>query len=219
MTSVFYSTGALSPTAVPELTLDHCLIENSYGYGIYSMEGSLVASNCSINTTGQQALAIVQGGYDSIVNCTFANYGNYAVAHANYGTVAILDYFWDGVTGNPTYYAGLKAVLRNCIVYGSLDSEIVCDITGTPTSYNASLLLDHCLLKMGSVRESFITFDSCIFNQDPLFKNSTSGDFHLSAGSQAIGAGTANHIYFPDTDLDGITITGAPINIGCYQSQ
>ena len=216
-----YNTGAFTSGAAPQLFLNHCIIENSFGYGIYNWQGSLVASNCNINTTGQQALAIVQGGYDSITNCTFANYGNTAtgLAHSEYGTAAILDYYWDGVPGDPTYYGGLNAVLRNCIVYGSLDSEIVCDATGTPSNYTTNLLLDHCLLSIGTLREGFVTFDSCIINLDPQFKNSATGDFHLNTGSPAIDSGTVKNIAFPFADLDGNAVSGPPINIGCYQNQ
>ncbi len=211
--SSYYTAGAFSASATPQLSMDHCIIENSYGYGIYSWQGSLVATNCLVNTTGQQALAIIQGGYDSITNCTFANYGNYAVSHATSGTVAILDYYWDGVTGDPTIYGGLSGVMRNCIVYGSLDSEIVCDATGTTSPYTANMTLDHCLLKIGNARPSFVNFTGYIFNQDPLFKNTTNADFHLSAGSPAISAG--NPTIYPSDDLEGNPRTGS--DIGCYQ--
>ena len=210
------TTGTLLSSATPQLTLNHCFVENSYGYGIYNWQGSLVASNCNINTTGQQALAIIQGGYDLIVNCTFANYGNTAtgLAHTGYGTVAILDYYSDGVH-TPTY-AGLNAVMRNCIVYGSLDSELVCDATGTPSGISAGLSFDHCLLKMGQMRESFITFNSCLFNNAPMFKNTVSGDFHLTAGSPAISAGDSTFTTGTgDVDLDGNPWNGG--DMGCYK--
>ena len=201
------------PLSNPQLTLDHCTIQNSYGYGIYDFGGTVVATNSLINTTGQQALAILLGGNDSFVNCTFANYGTQAVSHSSSGTVAILDYYWDGVTGDPTYYANLNAVLRNCIVYGSLDSEIVCDNSGSPGSVSANVLLDHCLLKMGIV-PSFVGHPGCIFNQDPLFKSTTNGDFHLTTGSPAIHSGI--DVSPIGTDLDGNTWIST-IGIGCYQ--
>jgi hypothetical protein len=190
------------------LSIDHSIIENSLSLGLLSDSGILTASNCLVNTTGGQALAIEQGGFDSITNCTFANYGTTLVNHANAGTAAILNYFSpDGVT---YYYGALNAVMRNCIVYGSLDSEIICDAAPNAAAY---LLMDHCLLKMGAVRESFVHFNTCIFNEDPLFKNPGNGDFHLSTGSPAIDSG----ITVPGigANLDGVNWESPP-NIGCY---
>ena len=197
----------------PQLTLDRCIIQNSYGYGIYSFGGTLVAKNSLVNTTGQEALAVVEGGTVTATNCTFANYGSSAVSHANYGTVTILDYYWDGVTGDPTIYGNLTASLTNCIVYGSLDSEIVCDATGTPAGITPSLILKNCLLKMGTVREPFLDTIGCIFNQDPLFKNTANADFHLMTGSPAINAGDSTGI--SDSDLEDNPWHGG--DIGCYR--
>ncbi len=163
------------------LSIDHSIIENSISLGILGFQGTVIASDCNVNTTGGEALAISQGGYDSIVNCTFANYGTGQLNHTDAPTVAILDYYSPGP--GYIYYGNLNAILRNCIVYGSLDSEIVCDTSGSPAGTQARLYADHCLLKMGNVRQPFIQFNFCIFNQDPQFKNPVNGDFHLLEGS------------------------------------
>ncbi len=199
----------------PQLTLDRCIIQNSYGYGIYSFAGNLIMKNSLVNTTGQEALAVVEGGTVAATNCTFANYGSSAVSHANYGTVTILDYFWDGVTGDPTIYGPLTGTLTNCIVYGSLDSELVCDAIGTPASIIPSLRLDHCLLKVGTIWESFVDTTGCIFNQDPLFKNTANADFHLTTGSPAINAGNSTGLGAGDFDLEDNPWQGG--DIGCYR--
>ncbi len=140
-----------------KVTLDHTIIENSISIGIYGFQGNVTATNCLVNTTGGQALAVSQGGIDTFINCTFANYGTAQVAHANAGTVALLDYYWDGVSGDPVLYFNMSVLMRNCLVYGSLDSEIICDSTGSPSNINARITMDHCLLKMGNVREAICT--------------------------------------------------------------
>ena len=212
--AIWVAIDSVNNSASPQLSLNNCIIQNSYGYGIYSFGGTVVASNCLLNTTGQQALAIVLGGNDSFTNCTFANYGTAAVSHAANGTVAILDYFWDGNPRDPTYYATLNAVLRNCIVYGSLDSEIVCDTAHSPAGTQARVYADHCLLKMGTIREPFMQSAGTLFNRDPMFKNTANGDFHLTTGSPAIEAGT--HVPGIGSDLDGTGWTD-PMDIGCYK--
>lgn len=195
--------------SAPQLTMENCIVANSIGSGIYSQQGSIAATNCLFHTTGGYALAIVQGGRDTFTNCTFANYGGTALSHSAQGTVAILNYYKpDQYT---TYYGDLYASLRNCIVYGSLDSEVV--FSSLPDAA-ANLTVDHCLLKMGSVKEPFVNFINCIFNQDPLFKDQNKADFHLSDSSPAIGAGNA--AFTPSFDLEGTNRIGTN-DIGCYK--
>ena len=175
-----------------------------------------MAKNSLINTTGQEALAVVEGGTVTATNCTFANYGSSAVSHANYGTVTILNYYWDGVGGDLPVYATLSANLTNCIVYGSLDSEVIFDAATVPSGTTASLTLNHCLLKKGTILESFVDTTGCIFNQDPLFKNTANADFHLMSGSPAIGAGDSTTIVTSgDSDLEDNPWVGG--DIGCYR--
>ncbi len=192
--------------------LDKTVIKNSIGYGILNWQGHVTATNCFVGTTGAEALVGLQGGFDSMTNCTFANYGdgNVGLEHRTNHTVILLNYFQYSTT--QTFYGALDAVLRNCIVYGSLDSEIICDkAASTP----ASIRLDHCLLKIGSVIDpSYLFLTGCILNQDPQFKKIEENDFHLSAGSPAIGAG----LVIPSVSQDINGNNRSPLNdIGCYQ--
>jgi hypothetical protein len=123
----------------------------------------------------------------------------------------LLNYF---NKGNGQWDPGdLYAVLNNCVVYGSLDSEVICDsLPGAP----AYLKMRHCLLKMGTIREPFAQFEDCIFNKDPLFKDPNREDFHLQSGSPAAIPGV--FVNGLGADLDGITWPNPP-NLGCYKSQ
>jgi hypothetical protein len=199
-------------SAEPQVRLENCIIKNSIGTGIYAQKSKITATNCLIHSTGGYALAIIQGGHDTFTNCTFANYGGTGLSHSTQGTVAILNFYRPDQ--NTIYYGDLYAAMRNCIVYGSLDSEIVC--SAAPGAA-AMLEMDHCLLKMGSVRESFIRFNNCIFNQDPLFANTDKEkDFRLKTGSPAIGKG--NTSVAPITDITGRLRSGS-VDIGCYQTE
>ncbi len=192
----------------PQLRMENCIISNSIGTGIYAQKATVSATNCLIHTTGGYALAVIQGGRDTFTNCTFANYGGTALSHSSQGTVAILNYYRpDQYT---IFYGDLYAAMNNCIVYGSLDSEIVC--SAAPEA-EAKLEMNHCLLKMGSVREPFVNFTECLFNEDPLFADTEKKDFHLKEGSPAIGTGNISLI--PGIDLDGRSRTTA--DIGCYK--
>jgi hypothetical protein len=204
---------AIEVDTAARLQIEHSIIKNSIGYGILGYQGNVVATNCLVHTCGAQAFAVIQGGYDSMTNCTFANYGTPAVSHTSNPTVAILNYF----PLTDTYYSGnLNAVLTNCIVYGSLDSELYADSLGGAT---ASLRLDHCLFGTGYKIENFVKTTSCIIGQapgfiDPMFVNPSTADFHLQASSRAIGAGVA--VPGVTDDLEGKPRGGA-FDIGCYQ--
>ncbi len=202
-----------NPTATPQLTLDRCVIQNAIGYGILSFTGSIVATNCLVNTTGAQAMAVFKGGFDSITNCTFANYGNYAVSHSSSPTLSILN--WLEVAQDVYAYSDLNMVMRNCIVYGSLDSEVVCDTSGSTIhgTYKTNLAFDHCILKMGTDIEGFVKMNQCL-QQDPKFINSAKGDFHIGSGSPAIGKGTP--VSAVNKDLED-WVRGGGNDIGCYQ--
>lgn len=194
------------------VTLTNTIIKNSIGYGILNWQGKVTATNCFVGTTGAEALVALQGGSDSMTNCTFANYGDASVQleHRTNHTVILLNYFQ--VSNTVIYYGSLDAVLRNCIVYGSLDSEIICDRV---TTHPASVRLDHCLLKIGSIIDpSFIHLNACLLNQDPLFKKIEENDFHLKASSPAIGAGV--NIPGLVNDLEGNPRDGIN-DIGCYK--
>ena len=191
--SPYYNYG-IRPAAIEvdngaKVWMYYTTIKNSIGYGILGLQGNVVGTNCLVHTCGAQALGIIQGGNDTFTNCTFANYGTAAVSHINNPTVAILNYL---PNGDGTYESGnLNALLTNCIVYGSLDSELYCDSLGGAT---ANLNLDHCLFGTGYKIENFVKTTNCIIGQapaftDPLFVNTAIGNFALAASSPAIGKG------------------------------
>lgn len=196
-----------------DVTLDHVQIANSIGFGILNWGGRLTATNCLIDICGSQALANIEGGYDSMTNCTIACYSTDAVNHVN-STIALLNYYQ--VDQNTFLTNDLSAVLQNCIVWGSLDSEVFCD---SLSSSAANVRFNNSLMRVGTL-PGFVTTSACIFNQDPLFKSitgtgGTNGfDFHLTSSSPAIHQGL--DIPAITTDFDNYVRT-PPFDIGCYQ--
>ena len=208
----FYTkSAAIEVDTAARLTITNTIVKNSIGFGILNFQGSVTATNCLIATTGGEAFVNLQGGFDSLTNCTFANYGDAKVQldHNSSHTVVLLNYYQ--VSQTEIYYGSLNAVLRNCIVYGSLDSEIICD---RADGYPARASLDHCLLKMGAFAEPFVSMSHNLLNQDPEFISTVNNDFHLQATSPAIGAGTGS--FAPSLDISGKPRSGHN-DIGCYQ--
>lgn len=205
------------------LNMTNTIITNSIGHGIFGFEGNVTATNCLVNYCGGEALAIALGGTDSFSSCTFANYGSASLSHIDNPTVGIVN--WLQITQTQYAYASLNVVLRNCIVWGSLDSELVYDTSGTAAAggggsggsmYSIYLLFDHCVLKAGYVNESFGQLNTCQVNNDPKFKNPAVVNFHIVAdSSSAYNTGTLN--YLPSKDLEWTARTSR--DIGCYQSK
>jgi len=197
------------------LSIDHSTVENSIGHGLFSFQGNLTASACLVYNCGGNALSIQYGGYDSIVNCTFAIYGSAALSHINNPTAAIVN--WLQVAPYQYIYTSMNVLMRNCIVWGSLDSEIVADTSGSLFNgvTNVSCRFDHCDIRQGVITEGFEQYNACI-NSDPLFKNGQNGDCHLTTGSPAIGTAVSVPGLF--LDLDGYMFrSGSGWDMGCYQ--
>ena len=198
-----------------KLTMARTTVKNSIGHGVFGFQGAVTATNCLITNCGGEALAIALGGVDTFTNCTFTLYGSDALTHADNPTVGIVN--WLQITQTQYIYSNLNVVLRNCIVWGSLDSELVTDTSGTAASaggasLHTNIIFDHCIVKKPNLLEGFTQLTGCL-NTDPLFKNAAVGDFHLTTGSSAVNTG--NNAYVPPSDLEGTIRSGS--DAGCYQ--
>ncbi len=192
--------------------IDKCVIKNSIGHGIFSFQGEVTATNSLVAGCGGEALAVVLGGRDSFTNCTFANYSSNVLSHINNPTVGIVN--WLQISQTEYVYADVNVVMRNCLVWGSLDSELVADTSYSPAGIKARLLFDHCNLKKGKNDQAFVQLQTCI-NKDPDFKNTDKFDFHVPQTSPVVNAGTGAYPPLRFDDLDWKARSG--FDIGCYQ--
>ncbi len=213
---------AIQVDTLGQVLLVNCVIKNSIGYGILGISGNIGAVNCLIHTCGAQTLAIIQGGADTFINCTFANYGTSEVAHNSDPTMAVLSYT-PGTSSTAPVPGTLNALFTNCIVYGSLDSEFYCDNSGGGTS---NLLMDHCLFGMGWKKPAFMLTNACKIGQavtgfiDPKFSNPANGNFMLSSASPAIDGGLPlSWLPFDLLNKPRSTSGTTGNDMGCYQHQ
>ena len=205
--------------AAPQLTLDRCVIENSIGYGILSFGGNVRGDNVLIHSCGAQALAVLQGGEVEFNHCTFALYstssagGGTKLQHIDNPAVALLNYF----DVSETEYIGgsLGAVLRNCVIWGSLEDEVLCAKKG---SAGYDVTFDHCILKTKDADATSLAVKSGttqqLQNADPQFEDPSKQDFHLKSNSAAKDAAT--FLAFIAMDLED-RVRSAPTDIGCYE--
>ena len=64
----------------PKLTLNECVIDNSYDAGIIALNSSISATNCLVSNCGKN-VALVKGGDYSFTHCTIASYSNNFIQH------------------------------------------------------------------------------------------------------------------------------------------
>lgn len=200
-----------SPNANPKLTLNQCIIDNSFDAGIVAINSSVVANNCLISNCGKN-IVLNKGGSYQFTHCTVASYSNSLINHKD-PVLSISDADGTGAT------AGLAAVFRNCIFWGEnglVDDEVLVSKSGA-TPFSVSF--DHVLWKVkNSPANASIT--QAINNIMPAFDSIDLSknfyDFHLKEGSPAIDAGTSTGLTI---DLDGRSRPVGLPDLGSYERQ
>lgn len=184
--------------------IDNCVIQNSIGYGLLSFGGKVRMRNTLINNCGAQNVGVFQGGNFEFDQCTFVTYGTRFVSHSDAPVMSLLNYLDTSQTG---FIPGeLTANVRNCIIYGTLKDELICNNKG---SGKFLVQFENCLIKAETVNANAF-FPGCKFLQDPLFEDTEKWNFRLKSGSPAINAGAAP---FYGNNLDD---KGGSTNIGAY---
>ncbi|KAA5534686.1 right-handed parallel beta-helix repeat-containing protein [Taibaiella lutea] len=194
---------------VPKLKMTNSVIRSSLGYGIVAYNSSLYMENCKIVECGAENVCLFQGGRYDIFDCTIATYGGTYLNHSKNISLAVLNYL---PTSETTYISNdLTATIKNCIVYGSLETETVFD---KKDDNDANVVLSNCILKSKDPLPSFVQQTAIKLNEDPMFKDYSKNDHHLQAGSPAVGTGI-NAGTIPE-DLDGVSRLN-PTSMGCYE--
>lgn len=201
-----------SANANPKLTLNQCVIDNSYDAGIIASNSSINATNCLISNCGRN-IAIGKGGDYQFTHCTVVSYSNFFIQHKD-PVLTLSDK--NGSTTSP-----LDATFLNCIFWGeneSLENEVVVDKTGS----NGIVTFQNVLWRLKTAPVNVIISPDAINNLDPQFDSIDVSkqyyDFRLNKrNSPAIDTGATNTIII---DLDG---NSRPIrlkpDLGCFEKQ
>jgi hypothetical protein len=191
------------------LKISNTIIENHTGIGIYSRLFAIDANNLVVANCGSYGMALTTGGDYRFIHSTIANY--WSLSTRNNANVYVSNYVLDSLSVPIPYPFNL--VMGNTIIYGSNDEEIETDFVG---SADSTYLFDNCLVKTGRKLSLFPGFVNCMKNQDPLFKDYNTFDFHPDTLSPVIGKGKIDFAESFPVDLDGISRTPFP-DIGAYQ--
>ena len=175
------TTGVIADSAGVEqrkLLLHNSVLHNSAG-------SVLTASHVWIDALGSElseahyAVASLNGGRYSFVNCTLANYYLFSIIEE-----PILSLYYLLTDDSDGSTPLMTANFDNCIFYGNTSDINVSDLTGS------AVLLRNCLLKAGG--EDDDNFISCVWEGDPKFftiREEYIFDYRLHNESGAIGKG------------------------------
>ena len=196
----------------PTVTINNTIIKNMSSIGILGQGAKIVASNTVVSECGQYTVACYIGGDYTFNHCTFANYWNYSIRSSP--SILLNNYYVDAFDN--IQIRDLNNVLfGNCIIYGSLTTEISFD-KNNDGLFNYQF--DHSIIKIDpSLNTNTSNFNNIIKNSDPIFSDHLNNDLSLEENSPAIGSGnyqitTDNNLFL---DINGETRNNPP-DIGAY---
>ena len=208
-------TTAVNPTQ-PTLSLENTIIKNMSTAGILAQGTWMEAKNCVFANCAQCAIDLNIGGKYDFKHCTIGNYWDYS----NRQTASlILNNYYQDINKNVILRNLVQANFGNCIIYGSLNEEILLDKkTGALFNYN----FNHCLLKTNLDTNAAFSSNciSCLYNNDPAFIDKNSNNLQLLSTSPAINKGLLNIAYYVPFDIlhHNRTTNIAP-DLGAYEAK
>ncbi len=210
----YQSIAAQDPSinANPKVTLNECVIDNSYDAGIITINSSVQATNCLISNCGKN-IYLLKGGNYQFVHCTVASFSNDFIPHRD-PVLTVTNYI---TSNNMAVSSDLTALFRNCIFWGDgggLTDEVAISKNGN-TVFNVNF--DYNLWKVQAT-PSNITSNGIINNIDPQFDSVNTYknyyDFRLKSSSPAVDKGVVTGITI---DLDGNSRPVGLPDLGCFE--
>ena len=197
----------------PTVTINNTVIKNMSSIGILGQGAKIEASNTVVSECGQYTVACYIGGDYTFNHCTFANYWNYSIRNS---PSILLNNFYVDSYDNIQIRDLNKAFFGNCIIYGSLSTEISLD-SNSLGLFNYKF--DHSLIKIDpNINTNTAKFKNIIKNSDPLFKDPFNSEFTLEENSPAIEVGdyqiTQDNMLFFDIVQEN---RNNPPDVGAYQ--
>jgi len=205
----------LPPNTNPKLTLNECIIDNAYDYGIVAINSSISARNCLVSNCGKNVV-LARGGIYQFTHCTVVSFSNSYILHRE-PVLVVTNYITINNVPDPK---DLSASFRNCIFWGqdgTVEDEVIVDKKGA-TLFGVSF--NDNLWKVVDT-PAYITSSGITNNADPLFDtvntNKRFYSFRLKEGSPALNKATNLGVTI---DLDGNPRpVGMAPDLGCYERQ
>lgn len=192
-----------------QLTLNNTVIENHTGIGLFSRLFAIDAGNVVIANCGSFGALLTAGGAYRFRHTTIANHWTYGVR--NTPSLFYNNFLLDSLDKPIPIPFSLD--FGNSLIYGSLEDEIGRElVAGADTTYT----FNHCLIKLKSPWQKTASFVSCLFNEDPLFRDYAAFNYRPDTLSPVIGKGNPEIASQIPYDLDGVWRLPMP-DIGAFQ--
>lgn len=166
----------LGPTKRPVVNIKNSIIKNGLYNTVFGFNAKVTAENSLFYVAGEHLVKLGLGGEYNFAHCTMYNSGSKYVNHQK--ETLLLSNGLDDGNGN-IYIEPLVTSFKNCIVYGNLKNEVAfANANGTGTAQMANTF-EYCLLKTPADTLGLFTSSNLqnLFNQEPLFRDATAGNF------------------------------------------
>lgn len=203
-----------SAGSFPQLSMEQCIIDNSYDAGILGEGGSIQSTNCLISNCGKN-IVLGYGGRYQFIHCTAASFSNDLISHTQ-PVLSVSNYV---LQGGSMLTNDLTADFINCIFWGNsgnVDDEVQVSKQGT-TAFHVGF--SNCCWKVKNSPGN-VTAANMIVNIDPMFDSVNNVrryyDLHLKVASPLIDKGVDAGV---SLDLDGNPRPVGLPDLGCYEHQ
>lgn len=157
------------------LKITNTKIFNMNRWGLYSLGYNINGGNNVISNCKENCAYLSLGGNYNFLQCTFANYWDKSTRDV--ACVYINNYSNGFVAPLDTCYFG------NCIVDGTLSSELNLDLDYSNTSLQPKHNFNYCVINTNTIINTH--FNNCKFKQALYFTNPSGYDFTINNNSSA----------------------------------
>lgn len=201
----------------PSLTLKNVQIYNSQSAGIQANATYIEAENLVINQSGQASLNIEQGGTYTFNHSTLVNYFSFG-----FRSLTAVNLSNTIRTDSNVANTNLNATFTNCIITGNNQTELT---LRESDDADFTFKFENCLIfateSLNDGADSLYNFDNpalyldCIFNEDPMFKNTGLNQLQINEESAANGIAKMSTLA---TDITGKLRDATAPDTGAYES-
>mgnify|MGYP000871456661 CR=1 FL=1 len=180
-----------------KLVIRNTEVRNMSGIGLLSRFYRIRSYNSVFSNCAVYGVCLTIGGAYDFRHCTIGNY--WSLSTRQTPSLVVTDYYNDLYNG--VIYTGDldTAYFGNCIVYGSLEEEMLFD--DYPDAGVFNYFMENCVVRTKLEVADGTHYLGMTANQDPAFTNSGAGDYSLKAISGAIDKGSMNVILTSPYDI------------------